>query len=422
MHSDQILKRVELLASQSRFKEARDLLYQFLDQDPTNPFGQYLLGVVLLELNETEKSKQIFHRLISEDPSNPKYLEMLARIDMSQSLYIDAEEKMKSLIAQDPDNNEYFSILAVIKFQQRNYDKALALCEKALEIEPEDLTSLNLKTLISSMLGHSTDAKQASTDALQTDPNNPFTIANHAYSLLHDGQVTEALDRARYALTIDPNNEQAKYVLSEAMKSRFWPYRMYFLYQKKMATLSQTQMWMVLLAVFFGYRLIRSLAEKNEALKPFLIPITVILALIILSTWIINPLMNLYLLSNPYGKLLLDESDTKSAKLTGISLSLGVIFLIAFLLFNQETLLIAAVFFGLMMIPIGSMYTSQKESIRKRMELLTVAILVIGILGLVILYFSNSYLVLLIALLGLIAFQWIHNAMAIKSAGRKYGD
>lgn len=418
MTEGQLGARLELLFSQQRFDEAEKLLLAHLSQFPANNHAQYMLAVVYYNQNRIDDSRAIVEQLLGEEPDRTHYLALSTRLDLAQDLYDKAEEKCGFLIAQDPSNEEFYNLMATIKFNQRNYDKALFFAEKALAINPEDLLALNLKTTVAGILGRKGEASLTIQEALNQDPNNDWTIANHGRQLLNEGKVDEALERFKDSLSINPNNDLAQYGLKEALKSRFWPYKMFYKYHMLMSRLDKKQMWMVIIGAYVALQILQRTARNNPELSVYLYPIVYLIVAAFLSTWLIGPLMNLYLLTNKYGKLLLDDNDKKSALYVGYSFIAMAGSLILYFFNRGEAFLLMALFFVALMIPLGSMYTPTTPEARKKTQNFTLGILIVGLLGLALKFVSGDEILVIVAFGGIFIYQWYLNSVMIKAGAR----
>ena len=418
---DGMLQRVDLLFNQNRFKDAEDLLMNYLSDHPNDEHALYMLAVTLINLNQYEKSRELFDILIDGDPGNLAYMKMLAELDIRENKYKSAEEKLLALISQAPDNPEFYSTMSRMKLGQRNYDSAIYFATKSLELDPSDLTALNVKTSAESIIGKKEEAKQTVHDALSVDPNNPYTIANLANQKLYEGKAAEALAHYKEALSIDPTNPVALHGLPHAMKAKFLPYRLMLRFFHFMGRLSGKNSWAVIIGAYLFIRALSMIADSNPTIGLFVMPIVYILVGLFLLTWILNPLMNLYLLTNPYGKYLLDNEDKKMAKYVVVSLIVALVFFALYFILAQNYFLICGIFFVALLIPLGTMLMPEKESQKKRLQYYTLAIFVLGSLGalLSVITQKESFL-LVVGLIGIFIYQWVYNAIVIKSGSRTY--
>ena len=271
--------------------------------------------------------------------------------------------------------------------------------------------------MVSGMLGdQATD--QAIDDALHLNPEYAGTIANQGLQFLREGRVEQALERLEYALSLEPTNELARYAMSEALKNKFWPYRMYFKYGQMMGKLSSQHTWGILIGAYVLYRVLAGIAKSNEALRPFLQPIVYLILGLFLLTWVLDPLMNLYLLSNKYGRLLLDADNKKMAKYTGTSFGLAILCLSMHFILDSSPFLLLAIVFGLLMIPLGTFLKPNREKNRKITSYATLAMVMAGVAGAAL----NSDLLLVATFIGIFAYQWLINGIMIKENARVFGE
>lgn len=414
----QLSTRLELLFNQQRYEEAERLLQGYLDQYPSDEYARYMLCVTYYSQNKLDEAEPILNGLIEENPAEHGFLALSARIDIARDLLPKAEEKIELLIAADPEEPEYYNLMANVKFKQRNYDRALYFSDKALSLDPEDLQALNMRSTAAGVLGKNEDAQISIQEALQHDPDNDWTIANHGQQLLREGKVHEALERFKEALAINPNNDLAQYGLKEALKSKFWPYKMFYKYQLLMSRLTSQQMWGIMIGAYIVLRILSRTAESNPSLALFLNPIVYLIVAVFLSTWIIQPLMNLYLMTNKYGQLLLDKYDKKAAKYVGVSLLLATISLAASFVVDMEGLMIIAVFFVALMIPLGTMFNPPTKSGRQKTVFFTIGILAAGMLGFFIKLSTGSDIGIIIPFAAIFIYQWLLNGIMIKAGSR----
>ena len=345
-----ILKRVELLLQQDRYKEAEEMVKNYLDDDPSSEYGRYLLAYILFYKGDARGAFQIAEQLREENPSNLAYLELMAEINIKEDEYEAADEKIEILINEDPEDTRYLSMQARSYFAQRRYDSALQYANLTLENDPEDLTALNLKSTISGILGHKEVALNTIEEALESDPENPYTIANHGQQLLAQGKVNEALERFSHALSLNPTNEYAQYGMQQGLKSKFFLYRLFMKYYGLMARLTANGSWAFVIGAYVCYRAILYLSKT----MPFLLPLVYVIMAFFILSWVINPLMNLYLMTNKYGRHLLDNNEKTMAKLTGGALVLAIISFSIYFTLDLSFYLMYGIFFVAMMIPLGT--------------------------------------------------------------------
>ncbi len=404
----QILQRVELLFQQSRFKEAKEMLETELANQPD--YFPYRINyiIALMHSDEEEKAEQLCDVLMQDYPEETELISLSAEIDLRLDRFDRADSKVKLIKELGELDEDIFILESRAKLGLRNYDKALEAVNKALEIDASNQDALNLKIMISNILGKDIEADV--NDVLELNPENAWSIANHAEELLNQGKVKEALERAKDSLMIDPENPIGQHVMAEALKSRFFIYRLFRKYSEFTARLSEGGSWYFLIGVYVAYKVLRGIAKQI----PELIFLVYIIIGLFLLTWIIGPITNLYLSFNRYGKLLLDHDEKLMARLVGLSLLAGIICTVLFFtgvnFINVNTLILT---FG-MAIPFGSFLQPRKKRGRQTALIFTCGLLFFGILSLI----PSATPFFAIFILGLFAYQWVINGILIRENSR----
>lgn len=413
------LDQLLILLDQSRYSEAESLARQFITTNPEVDAYKYCLAQALMLQGKLDKADEVADALLSDDPSRAEFIQLKAQIDIDQERLVEAERKLKGLLQSEYISDTYYLLLAKVKFRQNNYDKSLEYLDLALEIDAENLDALNMRSAVASIVGN--EKVQSNIDeALNLDPNNSYAIANHAKQLLDQGKEKEALLRFKEALEIEPENVMARYGLLEAMKNRFWPYKMLHKYSLFTSRLSGNQSWAFLIGAYLVYRFVLKAAQNNPEYKFILYPIVGIILFMFLSTWIMSPLMNLTLLTNQYGRLLLDEDEKKSAILTGVVFCLMVVCLISWVVIGSEFMMPSIIFLG-MMIPAGTMLSVPGQYERKA-RLFGGGLIFVGFGAAILKILGFNTILIWLYIIGLFAYQILMNVWMIRTHGRTFGD
>ena len=286
--------------------------------------------------------------------------------------------------------------------------------DRALEIDAENLLALNMRSTALNKLDRSEESFDTIAGALREDPNNAFTHANYGWGLLERGDHKKALGHFKEALRANPNMAYAQSGLLEAVKATNPAYKLFLKYSFWMGNMSSRYQWGVIIGFYFGFRLLRSLAQSNEALRPFLIPIIILMVILAFSTWIIAPISNLFLRFNKYGKLLLDEKEKMSSNLVAVSLLLMLTGLAVYLITADERFVPIAVFGFAMIVPLGVMFSPTKY--KNVLLIYTIAMAIVGIASIAITFSTNNIFTILspVFIVGFIAFQWGANFLIIR--------
>ena len=418
--SSPISIKVDLLLKQNRAQDAIRLLRNHLSQHPEDVKSQLQLSLALYLNHELRESREMAEALLAEHPMEFGIVNLLAEIDLTEEKYSEAESKSKYLLELDPENPHFHLLVARIKEAQRFYDSAIQHLNKALELDPGHVDALNFKAVIAERVGNDQEVASSIRELLALDPDNPTSIANHGLQLLNQGNVEGALTRFQEALALQASNPLARHGMQEALKSKFWIYRMFFHYKKFISKLSGQQAWIFIIGSYIGYRLLAAAAANSEGiLKTLLTLIVILIAATFLLSWVINPLMNLFLWTNKFGKVLLDKEAKIMAKYTGISLALSLSFIMAYFVLSAPGLLITGAFFAGMMIPAGTFLLPTTEEKQKKLRIFGLIILGLGLLGLL-LPNSSGNMLFWGAILGLLGYQFYFNRMMINEFSRKF--
>jgi tetratricopeptide (TPR) repeat protein len=158
-------------------------------------------------------------------------------------------------------------------------------------------------------LGRKEEAGHTIDVALTRDPDNAVTHANMGWALLESGDPEKALHHFQEALRIDPTSEWARSGIVEAMKARHIIYRWMLGYFLWMMRFSPKVQMALLFGIVIGNSVLANLAEKIPLLRPLKVPIIVCYLLFVLMTWIAQPLFNLILRLNRFGRLALSREQ-----------------------------------------------------------------------------------------------------------------
>jgi tetratricopeptide (TPR) repeat protein len=397
------IERARLLIHQSRYELATKELQKALAADPDDPVAHALMAVCLAEQNKFDLAYDEARQAATLAPDLPYTQYVLAYVRFQQDFLPEAEQAINKALELDPWDADHFALLAQIKFQQKKWRDALEAAESGLEIEAEHLTCANLRAMALNRLGREDEAGQALEEALAQDPENAFTHANQGWTALQRGEAEKALEHFRESLRLDPTNDWARSGMGEALKARYFVYRLILKYHFFMSRLSGGAQWIVLIGALFVARIFRFL------LIPYLI--------FVFLSWTSDPLSNLLLRLNRYGRMLLSKEEiTASNFVGGLILAALVSGGIAVMTVNK-TAIITAAGCAMLIIPVAGSYGIEKPKPRKAMFIYT------GVMGaLLVLAILTSLFGLVgyevpgaLFLIGFFLFGWIANAINLRS-------
>lgn len=414
MSQDFRISKVEILIQQNKFAEAEKMLGNLLADEPNNMYYLALFAEVNLQQEKFDVANSVIENAIGMWPDSAYLFYIKSRIAIQQDNLNSAEKDINEAIALDPYDADYYALLANIKLARKQFEQALQTADVALAIDAENLLALNTRSTALNKLNRSEESFQTIEGALREDPNNAYTHANYGWGLLEQGNHKKALQHFKEALTNNPNSTHAQAGMLEALKAANPVYRLFLKYAFWMSNLTARYQWGVIIGFYVGYNALRTIARNNEGLQPYLTPLIILMALVAFSTWVINPISNLFLRFNPYGQLLLDKKEKLNSTLVAVSLALCLAALLTYLITSNEKMLLVAGFGFAMTVPLSKLFSSAKNE--KVIPAYTIVLGIVGATAILIAFISgevsNAFTGLFI--FGFIAFQWVANYLSIK--------
>ena len=412
---DTLIQRAQQLVQTGRYREAEKELRNVLSQDPNRPEALAMLAICRSAQGSEDEALKIISDAIRNEPDNDYFLYLQALFFLRKSNASESEKAIRNAIAFNPANAEYFGLLANIKLAQKDWQQALKFADEGLEKDPNNLLCLNSRSTALFKLERKEAAHDTIREALSQDPHNDQTHANIGWSLLEHGDYKQALEHFREALKINPNHGYAKAGLVEALKARYWFYRMFLKYAFWLHNRKAKGQWAVIIGLYIGVRVLNGIAKTDETLGMFITPLVYLYFVFALSTWIIEPLSNLFLRLNVYGRYALTRSETQSSNFVGISLAVGLLGGVMFLITGNLTGVLTMIFGVTMMIPLASMFNPRKPGNKKMLIAYTIFLGVIGLVEILQSTQSDHDTILSsLYIFGMIAYQWIANLLTIR--------
>ncbi|MCB0824468.1 MAG: tetratricopeptide repeat protein [Bacteroidales bacterium] len=418
MNENNRLSRVQILIQQKKYAEAEKTLNDLLSTDAGNAHYLLYMAEIKLQMENYEMARKIIDSAIGISPDYADLYFQKSRIVQMQENYDEAEEVIRHAILLDPNNSGYYAFQAHLRLNRKKFKEALDIANRALEIEPENLLALNTRSTALTKLNRKEESFKTIEGALREDPNNAFTHANYGWSLLEKGDHKKAMEHFKESLKSDPDFEYAQSGILQAMKAKNPIYSLYLQYAFFMQKLTARYQWTVIIAFYLGFRILKGIAKSNEALQPYLIPLLIGLAIIAFSTWVINPIGNLFLRFNKYGQLLLSKKEKLSSGFVALSLAVFTVGLALYFILGDQRYLMVAFFGFAMMVPCGVMFAPTK--FKDALLIYTIAMAAVGA-GAIFLTFTTPVLVntmSIVFLFGFVIFQWVANFLLIKENNR----
>lgn len=407
----------EVLISQGKYSQAENILKGLMATGVERQDIWRMMIVTWIGLGDYSSARDLCKMSIHHYPHDAWALYSLANISLAERQYDEALQYIEDALKMEPESDTFHTLKSTIYLRIKEYPKALDAALTALELDPENVDALNNRSNALMALGRKEEAFVNLKYTLATNPENPETHANMGWSLLQVGQEKEALKHFKESLQKNPIDAYALAGMQEALKSRFPIYRFFLMSALKLERLKTRQQWGFILISYLVYRTLVYLAKRYEFLQLWVLPVIVLIVLFFLSSWILSPLMNLYLMTNAYGKWTLSKPQKESARFTGIALGISgiALFLYFFILTNEGLLQLALVSFVLM-IPLGSMNNPILESNKKKLRFFAIALVALGLGSTLLSIIENAFIHLSLApfLVSYFVYQWYANYLIIK--------
>ncbi len=373
----------------NRFPEAESEFRQAVGVDPNNGYARAMLALTLSHLERYDDAEREVREALKLDPGEAFVHYARAFVLDDRLRFPEAEAAIAEAISIEPENVNFYALLAQIRLNQKKWDAALEAAETGLQIDSEDVQCTNLRAMALVKLGRKEEAGLTIDSALAKDPENSVTHANQGWTLLHAGQHEKALEHFCESLRLDPDNEWARQGIIEALKARNFIYAWMLKYFLWMGRLSSNMQWGVILVGFFGMRMLRGVSKDYPALAPYILPIQVIYLIFVFLTWTADPLFNLLLRLNKFGRMVLTRQEIVASNWVGAFVGLAVVCLLGAIV-GPGGFLMGAFVFGFSVLPLSAVFKCQPGWPRFAMTAYTIAVTGTGVASLVSLLLSGG--------------------------------
>jgi tetratricopeptide (TPR) repeat protein len=309
------LERALLLYANNRYEQAITELRRALTEEPNSSYSHSMLANCLCELKRFPDALQEAGEAIRLAPEDSYAHRAYAFVLSRQGNPRQAEVAINEAIRIAPWDFEHFHFLSIVRMQQENWRGALEAADRGLKIQSDDVGLINVRGRALIKLGRAEEALQTVDTAIRFAPDNAYSHANKGWSLLEAKDNDAALAHFREALRLDPTLEWAREGMATALKARYPLYRLVLGYYFWMSRLPSRVRYGIIMGLWFLNNLLRDVSRGNPALRPFVLPLTVLYGLFCYVSWTIDPLFNTLLRFNPFGKYLLTPAQVVTSNL-----------------------------------------------------------------------------------------------------------
>lgn len=374
------LDRAILLYQQAKYDLADKELRQVLTADPINAVAHALLSFCLLQredyLQATEEAKTAIH--YRPDLSFCHYA--LANVLYRRNRLDDAIVALSEAIRLDPKYVDAFYLLAAIRMDQSLWNETLLASNQGLTIDPEHVGCRNFRAIALNKLGRKSEARTELEATLAKAPENALTHASQGWAVLEDGNHKEALVHFREALRLNPESDWAKEGLIQALKARHLVFGIVLRYFFWMSKFNRRKQWLIVLGIAIGYPVLFTLVGSFDFLSMMAPPLMLIPLLFVFLTWTADPLFNLLLRLNRFGRYALSREQIVASNWIGGCLLAAAIVGTIGIATKDRFGLFTMLVLGVTVLPLSATFKCQPGWPRTVMSTYTVVMAAFGVL------------------------------------------
>jgi Tfp pilus assembly protein PilF len=346
-----MLERALLLLQQSRYDLAEQELRQLLAKDPDDALAHALLAFSLTQQDKLEEAESSARQAIQLAPEHPYCHYCLGVVKIQKDDLVSARQAVEEAIRLDPEDSDYHGLRALIYLRAQRWQEALDAANDGLTHDPTHQGCLNHRAMALVKLNRHEEAHQTIGQALQRNPENEQTHANLGWTYLHKGQHQKALEHFSEALRLDPNYDYARHGLVEALKARYFLYRWLLQFFLWMSGLSPGVRGGLIVGAYVLVKVLQGTARQHPEVAPFILPIVSFYGIFVLLTWIIDPLFNLALQCNKYGRHALSSRQRWNSSIFGVLLLATIVSAICGVVTGLVIFFLLALNLGLLIVP-----------------------------------------------------------------------
>ena len=204
----------------------------------------------------------------------------------------------------------------------------------------------------------------------------------------------------------------------QALNANHFLFRIIFKWYSFIGRMSGKIQWIIILGLFFGNRILSSMAEQFPAMAFLIRPIIFLYLIFAITSWIANPLFNTILRFSRYGKYLLDDQQIMGSNAIAAMSLFGLLLGCGLALFNPQQglhhFLIGMGYGLLMLMPISATFSCESGYPFITMAVVTSILgsLGLGAIGLMLLIGGLPLVPTLAFIYGNIGAQFLGNYLA----------
>ncbi|WP_456440684.1 tetratricopeptide repeat protein [Psychroserpens sp.] len=405
MNSPNLERGVQLFEI-GRYQDAIPYFQSAISEEIDDFTAKFLLANCFFQTDCIDKSYTLILELRATHPNDPDVYFLLSQIYLHRENSKEALININKAIEIDPYNENYFGQKAYVLLNKKKYTEALDFANEGLRVNAKNTFCLNARTTALTKLNRKDEVSDTISDLLNENPENAYSHANAGWSYLENNNTPKALTHFKEALSLNPNLEYARSGMSTAVKSKNKIYNLYLRYAFWIGNKSEKNQWIFIIGIYLAYRFSIKILSAT-GMTYLAIPLIILYLLFALGSWIMDPLSNMILMFDTYGKYLLDKKEKLSGQVMFSLLSASLVMLICSIITKNEAFTILSLTFLAAILPLTIGVASDKRNSRLINLAYGLIMIFIAIIGIVVGYpLSSIGIVVGVMFVG---YTWIGN-------------
>jgi tetratricopeptide (TPR) repeat protein len=201
-----------------RYREAAILFSLYVEANPEDPAGQYMLGLSAWKTGSHDRATQALLRAVELDSLNVKARTNLGRVLLEQGRGQDALVHVEKAVELTPQSYEAWRVLGNVKSLLGQDADALYTYRQALVLNDRDAWSMNGYALVLIRQGRYEDAIGPLALAVEVQPQSAVFQTNLGIALEGSGFLGSALQAFNTAVRLDSTLTRAKVSLERVQQ------------------------------------------------------------------------------------------------------------------------------------------------------------------------------------------------------------
>lgn len=174
--------------AKGEFDKALEIWYDVLEQEPGNTENLTAVANVLIHMGRTEEARTVLEEAVETDPSDLAAKNLLAICYINLNMPDDSDRISREILAADPRNAEAFFNLGVTADKRGDHEQALFFFKRSVDLRPDyDESRINLASQYLRR-GSFQEARRQLETALEINPDSPqaWYLLGKAYQGMRD--------------------------------------------------------------------------------------------------------------------------------------------------------------------------------------------------------------------------------------------